>query len=282
MKCPYCGENPVIRELNGVLVCPHCGSVVDEKPIDDSFIEDLREELFSNSFTYRLHSKGIGETLPVSLKDFAIKLHGKERLEVCLRKLYKYYGVLFRDECTLSEAARLIHIVLDSDRARTPRAKILDTLVRTAVLIASRKCGREVGVEVLFPRLKRGRFLKILSRILERFPALREHYVAPRTRESLRDNIVKATMCLENNKLVESTLVGDIVKHSVELLDKLIVVRNTSSTIGALIYLSTKALRLKITQKNVIKCTNTSLKALQGALIEIRRALRISTRRVEK
>jgi len=35
MKCPYCGGNPVIfdPELQ-VYVCPHCGSVIDEHPVE--------------------------------------------------------------------------------------------------------------------------------------------------------------------------------------------------------------------------------------------------------
>ena len=85
MKCPYCGGNPIIQEPDGTIVCFHCGSVLVEKPIDDSstarYYESVEEEPFSGSFTYKLHSKGMGETRPVSLRDFAIKLRGKRGLK---------------------------------------------------------------------------------------------------------------------------------------------------------------------------------------------------------
>ena len=35
MKCPYCGGNPVIYDTElHVYVCPHCGTVIDEHPIE--------------------------------------------------------------------------------------------------------------------------------------------------------------------------------------------------------------------------------------------------------
>jgi len=276
MKCPYCGGNPVIQEPDGTVVCFHCGSVLVEKPIDDSsaarYYETTAE--VSGSFTYRLHSKGVGETKSVNLRDAAIKLRGKERLEACLRKLYKYYGVLFRDECTLNEGARLLHVVIGSDTAQTPYAsRLLDTLVRAVILLASRRCGRELRVELLFPELNRGRLINTLSRVFERFPVLREYYVTPRTRESLRENIVRVVVCLENSGIIQSTTSGDVIKHSVALLDKLPAVRNRPTTIGALVYLSTRILGLKVTQRNIAKCTDTNLRALQHALAKIKRAL---------
>lgn len=277
MKCPYCGGNPVIQEPDGTVVCFHCGGVLVEKPIDDSSTAryyESAEEPFSGSFTYRLHSKGIGETKSVNLRDATIKLRGKERLEVCLRKLYKYYGVLFRDECTLNEGARLLHVVIGSDTARTPYAsRILDTLVRTVILIASRRCGREARVELLFPKLVRGGLINILSRVFKRFPVLREYYVIPRTRDSLRENIVRVVVCLENRGIIQNTTSGDIIKHSVALLDKLPAVRNRPSTIAALVYLSTRILGLKVTQRNIVKCTDTNLRTLQHALARIKRAV---------
>jgi len=276
VKCPYCGGNPIVQERDGVLVCIHCGSVICERPIDDSstarYYDDVGEEPYSGYFTYILHDLGAGSTRPISLRDFAIKLKGWERLEKCLRILYRrYYGVVFKDKCIVEESARLIHVALRSDHAKTPSAEILETLVKVAVLIASRKCGREIEVEALFPRLKRGGLLRVLSRVFERFPVLKEHYVTPRTRESIRKNIVKAVACLESSKLVEDTVTGEIVKHSVELLNKLPTAKNNPSTIAALIYLSTRTIGLKITQKNIAKCTGTSIKALQHTLTEIKK-----------
>ena len=35
MKCPYCGGNPVVYDTElHAYVCPHCGAVVDERPVD--------------------------------------------------------------------------------------------------------------------------------------------------------------------------------------------------------------------------------------------------------
>jgi transcription initiation factor TFIIIB Brf1 subunit/transcription initiation factor TFIIB len=271
MKCPYCGRNPVIVDPSGILICIHCGGVVEEKPIDDhppDYYDEQELKPFSGTFTFLRHDKGVGSTNPVSVRDLDIKLKRKEKIEACLRILWKYYRVVFRDECTLNESARLLHLAIDPDDAKTPVTK-LDELVGVVVLIASRRCGREIPLS----QLNRG-FNEItvqtIGKILEKYPALKKYYTKPNTRELVKAEVIKTVKCLEEAGKIPSEIAGKTIEKAIELLEKMPAVNSPKSTAGALVYLASNTLGNHIIQKETAECTGVKQGAVENMVKKIK------------
>ena len=276
MKCPYCRRNPVIVDSSGILVCVHCGGVIEEKPIDDrpsGYYDEQELEPFSGTFTFLRHDKGVGSTSPISIRDLDIKLKRKEKIEACLRILCrKYYRVVFRDECTLNESARLLHLAIDPDDAKTPITK-LDELVGVAVLIASRRCGREIPLSQLVRRGFSEITVQTIRKILEKYPALKKYYTKPNTREQVRTQVIKTVKCLEEAGKIPPEIAGKTIEKAIELLEKMPTVNSPKSTAGALVYIASNTLRNHITQKETAECTGVKQGAIENMVRKIRNIL---------
>lgn len=66
MKCPTCENTNVLFDTEfQIYVCPHCGTVVDERPLyqgHESFEKEGSSPRYSGSFTHRVHDHGVGST----------------------------------------------------------------------------------------------------------------------------------------------------------------------------------------------------------------------------
>lgn len=80
MECPSCkGVYAVFDSSLQAYVCPHCGMVIDERPIyqgSEGFIKEDFIPRYSGSFTHRVHDHGVGSTEISGSLRFHIK-HGR-------------------------------------------------------------------------------------------------------------------------------------------------------------------------------------------------------------
>jgi len=66
LRCPVCGNQNIVFDYSeNAYVCPVCGTVLEERPIDygiETLIKDEATPRVSGSFTNRVHDRGIGGT----------------------------------------------------------------------------------------------------------------------------------------------------------------------------------------------------------------------------
>ncbi|AFK50485.1 Transcription initiation factor IIB [Thermogladius calderae 1633] len=66
LRCPVCGNQNIVFDYSeNAYVCPVCGTVLEERPIDygiETLIKDETTPRVSGSFTNRVHDRGIGGT----------------------------------------------------------------------------------------------------------------------------------------------------------------------------------------------------------------------------
>ncbi|WP_434730921.1 transcription initiation factor IIB family protein [Thermogladius sp. KZ2Tp1] len=66
LRCPVCGNQNIVFDYSeNAYVCPVCGTVLEERPIDygiETLIKDEATPRVSGSYTNRVHDRGIGGT----------------------------------------------------------------------------------------------------------------------------------------------------------------------------------------------------------------------------
>lgn len=266
MKCPHCGCNPVVYDQEfGEYVCTHCGTVVSDRPIVDE--EEYREEPESRdhvgAWTFQVHNMGVGFTTPVSARDEKIKLEERTPLITALAILRRrFHGVFFADECTLEDAGLILHNVLGERRYASRR--ILERLVRVAVILASRRCNSNVDeAEVAGGR---NSVVKLMNWAFEKFPEMKAYYTKPSTLERLKTNIVKIVLCLEKAGKIPVETSGEVVKESVEIAEKILPwIRDPQIAAGALVHAVTWEHNTPATYREIAKCIGKSPATLENA-----------------
>jgi len=276
MRCPFCGGNPVIYDAELLAhVCPHCGTVVSDRPIDDSFkgptVRGEPRSTTSGHFTFAMHSKGVGETEPTTVEE-AWRMREKPLLANALMELWKLHGVLFRDRCILEEAARLLHLAYESAKPwvkKSRGARLARRLARVAALIASRRCGNPLQADKLFPRHL---VIREISLAMEKFPVLAEHYV-PGTSSSAK-HVVRAVLCIEK---IPADKKGEVVEKAKKIVEvggaRGIAVRPVELA-GAAVYLA--SLGFGVTYSDVVNCLGAT-RSVESIARRLKRALGLGT-----
>jgi transcription initiation factor TFIIIB Brf1 subunit/transcription initiation factor TFIIB len=266
VKCPHCGGNPVVYDPEfGEYVCTHCGTVVSDHPVvdDDEYRENPEDRDHVGTWTFQVHNMGVGFTAPVSARDEKIKLEERTPLRTALTILRRrFHGVFFTDKCTLEDAGLIVHEVLGERRYASKR--ILERLVRVAVILASRRCNSNVDeAEVAGGR---NRIVKLMNWAFKKFPAIRAYYVKPNTMEKLRGNIAKVVLCLEKEGRIPSETSGEVVRESVEIAEKILPwIRDPQIAAGALVHAVTWEHNILTTYKEIAKCLGKSPATLENS-----------------
>jgi transcription initiation factor TFIIIB Brf1 subunit/transcription initiation factor TFIIB len=266
VKCPHCGYNPVVYDTEfGEYVCTHCGTVLSDHPVID--VDEYREKPESRNhvgtWTFQLHNMGVGFTTPVSARDEKIKLEERTPLRTALKILRrKFHGVFFTDNCTLEDAGLIVHKVLGERRYASKR--ILERLVRVAVILASRRCNSNVDeAEVAGGRNK---IVKLMNWAFEKFPEIKAYYAKPNTMEKLRSNIVKIVLCLEEEGKIPREISGEVVEESVEIAEKILPwIRSPQIAAGVLVHTVTWEHNTPATYKEIAKCLDKPRTTLENS-----------------
>ncbi len=271
MRCPFCGGNPVIYDAELLAhVCPYCGTVVNDRPIDDSFkgptVCDEPHSTTSGYFTFAMHSKGVGETEP-TITEVTWRMWEKPLLVNALMELWRLHGVLFRDRCILEEAARLLHLVYESAEPWVKKSrgvKLARRLARVATLIASRKCGNPLQADKLFPRHL---VIREISLVMEKFPVLAEHYVPA---SSSAKHIVRAVLCIEKIPADKKGEIMEKAKKIVEVSGARGIAVRPVELAGAAVYLA--SLGFGVTYSDVVNCLGAT-RSVESIARKLKRAL---------
>jgi transcription initiation factor TFIIIB Brf1 subunit/transcription initiation factor TFIIB len=173
-RCPQCGNLLICDPEHGEIVCPHCGLVVDDRPLVHVGRSN-ESERHGRRITFN-----IGDTW----------------LRASLGVVWDLYGHVFFDQCTLKTA----EIILNEIHKNVPRRKLPDyeLAAKFAILIASRKCGEIVELKRL---LKASEIHKLISR----HEHLRKLYTPLNKSEQVTQLALKIAMCLEDKGVKNAT-----------------------------------------------------------------------------
>jgi transcription initiation factor TFIIIB Brf1 subunit/transcription initiation factor TFIIB len=255
-----------------VLVCQRCGGVVDEHPLDCSsnsrLVRDEEVSYASGVFTYSSHDKGVGSTIVVNYRDLSAK-YTNPPVWRALRLLKKrYYGALFRDKCTLEEASMLIHRAYEKLGRELSKPFRVETLVKLAVWIASRRCGNPVDTYTVFG-YRRNALRKVLKK-LDRYGLLEYYRPAGRT-SVLLSTVTQVVNALEEKGAVPADLKGEVVAESMEVIKKLPHTAKKPQIIAAaVVYYVCKRKRLPVSQKIVSEASGVWRKRISTTLSNLR------------
>jgi transcription initiation factor TFIIIB Brf1 subunit/transcription initiation factor TFIIB len=167
-KCPHCGKNPLVYDLERhEVVCPHCGLVIDDRP------------LVSVADCYKHREHGHRRLV-------FINVCADAWLHISLEIVRSMYKQVFFDTCTLKTAERVLADMRKSSR----RLPDCEKVAKFAVLVASRRCGEVVELEKLF---------ESVSEVYEllRHDYLRKLYAPPDRIVQIVQHALKIAKCLE-------------------------------------------------------------------------------------
>jgi transcription initiation factor TFIIIB Brf1 subunit/transcription initiation factor TFIIB len=158
------------------VVCPHCGLVIDDRPLVYATSRNDESERHGRRVTFN-----IGDTW----------------LHASLEVVWDLYGHVFFDQCTLKTA----EIILNEIHKNVPRRRLPDyeLAARFAVLVASRKCGEVVELRRLFKRVSE------LRKLISRHEHLRKLYTPLNKSEQVMQLALKIAMCLEGKGVKNAT-----------------------------------------------------------------------------
>jgi len=270
LKCPYCGGVLVTDGI--VLVCQSCGSVVDEHPLDCSSNSRLvgGEEVSyaSGNFTYSFHDKGVGTTIIVNYRDLSAKYTNPPVWRALELLKDRYYGALFRDKCTLEEASMLIHRAYEKLGRELSKPFRVETLVKLAVWIASRRCNNPVDTYTVFG-YRRNALRKVLKK-LDRYGLLEYYRPAGRT-SVLLNTVTRVVNGLEEKEVVPADLKGEVVAESIEVIKKLPYVAMKPQILAAVaVYYVCKKRGLPVSQRIVSEASGVSRRRIATTLSNLR------------
>lgn len=235
-KCPYCGKNPLIYDSeHGEIVCPHCGVVIDDRPLVST--SSSRDDKDSG----RKHRR----TRPVLIST-AHDTWLRAGLAI-VRDLYLYKRV-FSDTCTLKTAER----ILSEIHQNLPRRKLPDCerAAKFAVLVASRRCGEIVELKMLF---------NSVSEVYEllKHDYLRKLYTPPDKTAQITQHALRIAKCLDE------IVISSEVMERVRML-KLDTISSKPVNIAiALVY---SMLKKRVDLSKLAECGNTTIHAVKNAI----------------
>jgi transcription initiation factor TFIIIB Brf1 subunit/transcription initiation factor TFIIB len=148
-KCPYCGENPVVYDYEfSEYVCPHCGAVLEDRPV----VDDVGELRVSDE------GRHIGSYIlnpnyrRLMLRNISVVCAPTgRRVKLALRLLRGVCDVLGVPEVVCLSAERRLLSAVDKLRgelvSRPKATHLLRLLVALSLYVTSRELGCAVSLE---------------------------------------------------------------------------------------------------------------------------------------
>jgi uncharacterized Zn finger protein (UPF0148 family) len=235
-KCPYC-KNPLVYDSEHCeIVCPHCGLVIDDRPLVSTSSSRNKDSDRED----RKHRRR--RPVLISTDDTWLRAG----LEI-VRDLYMYKRV-FSDTCTLKTAERILSEIYQN----VPRRKLpnCEHAAKFAVLIASRRCGEIVELKRLF---------NSISEVYEllKHDYLRKLYTPPDKATQITQHALRIAKCLDE------IVISSEVMERVKML-KLGTISSKPVNIAiALVY---SMLRKRVDLSKLAECSNTTIHAVKNAI----------------
>lgn len=176
-RCPQCGNLLICDPERDEVVCPHCGLVVDDRPL--------------------VYATSKSENKRRRRREVALNIGVDTWLRAGLEVVQDLYQRVFFDQCTLKTA----EIILSEIHENVPRRKLpnYEHAARFAVLVASRRCGEVVELRRLFKRVSE------LRKLISRHEHLRKLYIPLNRSEQVAQLALKIAMCLEGKGVKNAT-----------------------------------------------------------------------------
>jgi len=236
-KCPECGGNPIIYDIEfHAYVCPHCGLVINDRPLVYQFYQDY------GGYYYR-------EKIVVKQRNTWLRA-GVEVIE-------KLCNDIFKDECIFKIAIQILREMHDSEF----KLPSYEAAAKFAVLVASRKCNKHVDSKKLFKSISE------LYELLIKHSYLQQYYTPP-TKELALNIALNTIKCLgENNDKITET-----IKKLVEKIN--ISVKPLTLAI-LLVYTAHIVNNIKLEYKHIAKCLETTENTVKQAIIKHSRKIHL-------
>jgi hypothetical protein len=238
-SCPYCGKNVIYDSERCEIVCPHCGLVIDDRPLVST--SSSRNE--DGGRKGRKHRR----RRPVLISTDAWLRAGLE----IVRDLYMR---VFSDTCTFETAERILSEIYQN----VPRRKLpnYEHAAKFAVLVASRRCNEFVELEKLF---------KSVSEVYEllRHDYLHKLYAPPDRASQIKQLAMRIAKCLEKRG-VQVVVVVDEVRLD---RDRLCTISAKPLNLAvALVYSTLKKRAIAVDLAEIAECAGTRVNAIKNAI----------------
>jgi len=242
-KCPYCGKNPLIYDSeHGEIVCPHCGAVIDDRPLVSA----------SSSRDGKYSDREHGRRRPVLIST-AHDAWLRAGLEI-VRKLHKH---VFSDTCTLKTAERILSEIYRN----VPRRELPDceSAAKFAILVASRRCNEFVEL---------GKLFESVSEVYEllRHDYLHKLYAPPDRASQIKQLAVRIAKCLEWRGVHRAVAT---VVDEVKRLDRDRLCTTSAKPLSlavALVYTALKKRAIAVVLAEMAECAATRANAVKKAI----------------
>jgi transcription initiation factor TFIIIB Brf1 subunit/transcription initiation factor TFIIB len=231
VKCPQCGKNPLVYDPErGEIVCPHCGLVIDDRPLVH----------VANESREQRREKAV---LIAVIRDTWLRAS----LEV-LRKLYKH---VFFDQCTLKTAEKILAEIYNNTRKRPD----YEHAAKFAVLVASRKCGEYVKLKKLFNSISE------IYELLTKHEYLHKLYTPPDKTTQTRQLALKIAECLEEKGV---TILEDVAEKTKNL--KLDTASGKPLNIAIAIVHNVLRGKTSVDVDKIAECSDTTINIVKNAI----------------